>query len=148
MKIRKGFVSNSSSSSFIMSIPKEVLDSGELYITHPIYDEYKVNIIDLIANQKEGISRTLEEFKENYLPDIDSSESDEKSTRSSRDKRLLKEAIDIYSNNGVVIFGSFSDYAKGEEGFVNYNGKELEDAIKEENPDIEVNVLWKYLRGV
>lgn len=103
MKVRKGFVSNSSSSSFVIAVDSEE-DIKNLKIT------VEVDLTNYIDDYPSGILKTKEDVmkyaEENYLSEKD-----------------VKEMLDVIKRGKVVIAGSFaSDSDDSVENYLCENG--------------------------
>ncbi|HUS51012.1 MAG TPA: hypothetical protein VMZ91_12665 [Candidatus Paceibacterota bacterium] len=103
MKIRKGFVSNSSSSSFILCAPKDI---NKKNIKKLIQEKLKIEDINFIPNfKKEVLDAFMKYLKKNL--DLNQEEleywiDDEKML-----KQCLNKEIDVYT-------GGFSDNGEGD----------------------------------
>jgi hypothetical protein len=111
MKIRKGYVSNSSTSSFIVSIPKD--KESHFVITIPVNLE---SYVDNIINTKEELD---EEFKGRFkYGDIEYEE------------KLYNECLEAINKGERVLLGGFAnDSNNSVENFLYYNGIGKQDNI-------------------
>ena len=104
MKIRSGFVSNSSSSSFVVAVKE-----GETKIT--VTTEFD------LADSARATCRTIEDLNEHFLEEwayghdsIEEFLNDSEEVWATEHYKKAKEAIE---NGKVVMFGSFESYGEG-----------------------------------
>lgn len=111
MKLRVGFVSNSSSSSFIISSPNKRMKSTKISIP--------VDLNQYVYHTASTEEELLRWFKDNYYDDM----SDIENVEDSWSKRTFLKCLEEIKQGRTVHFGSASDECTSpEETFLCYNG--------------------------